>query len=133
MAAGAAVLGVEDLPPRCHVAGMVVPAGGSAAASPGTQFFSVEPQGLPRSMTIGFKSKRSKRQEVEATHSLGVGQKPARCHFDHIPLVKAVPEPTQTQGDGPRSLPPHGRINSSTFSYFEIGCVRTEKYIYLKP
>lgn len=73
MAAGAAVLGVEDLPPRCHMAGMAVPAGGSAEASPGAQFFSIEWQGLPRSMTIGFKSKCSQRQEVEATHFLGIG------------------------------------------------------------
>lgn len=73
MAAGAAVLGVEDLPPRCHMAGMVVPTGGSAEANPGTWFFSVERQGLPRSMTVGFKSKCSKRQEVEATHFLGIG------------------------------------------------------------
>lgn len=63
MSAATAPLGLENLFPRwhTHMAGRLMPAGSSAEAGPGAQFFSIELYGLLHSMIIRFKSKFSKR------------------------------------------------------------------------
>lgn len=113
------------------MAGRLVLAGSSPEADPRTRLFSIQLPGLSHSMMTRFKSKCSERQEVEAINTLRPGP---RNQYRVTSTTLYWPKQSQSlprlkeKTHGPH-LHTEGSI-LATFSYFEIGYLRTER-VYL--